>query len=47
MATNMDAALYAPPQGLEDAGMDEEAIEIEVIDPDEPTEKKVSLILDI
>lgn len=41
MATNMDAALYAPPQGLEDAGMDEEAIEIEVIDPDEPTEDDI------
>ncbi len=41
MATNMDAALYAPPQGLEDAGMSEEAIEIEVVDPDEPTEDEI------
>ena len=34
MATNIDKALYQQPQGMEELGQDEEAIEIEIIDPE-------------
>jgi len=33
MATNIDKALYQNPVGIEDASLNEEAIEIEIIDP--------------
>ena len=35
MATNIDKALYQNPVGIEDAALNEEAIEIEIIDPEE------------
>ena len=34
MATNFDKALYQQPQGIEDLAQDEDAIEIEIIDPE-------------
>jgi len=34
MATNIDKALYQQPQGMEELAQDEEAIEIEIIDPE-------------
>jgi hypothetical protein len=34
MATNIDKALYQQPQGIEDLAQDEDAIEIEIIDPE-------------
>ena len=34
MATNIDKALYQQPQGIDDLAQDEEAIEIEIIDPE-------------
>ena len=34
MATNIDKALYQQPQGMEELGQDEEAIEIEIVDPE-------------
>ena len=33
MATNIDKALFQQPQGMESLAQDEEAIEIEIIDP--------------
>jgi hypothetical protein len=35
MATNIDKALYQNPVGIEDAALNEEAIEIEIIDPEQ------------
>ena len=35
MATNIDKALFQQPQGIGDLAQDEEAIEIEIIDPEE------------
>ena len=35
MATNIDKALFQQPQGMESLAQDEEAIEIEIIDPEE------------
>jgi len=34
MATNIDKALYQQPQGMDELAQDEEAIEIEIIDPE-------------
>ncbi len=34
MATNIDKALYQQPQGMEELAQDEDAIEIEIIDPE-------------
>ena len=34
MATNIDKALYQQPQGMEELAQDEEAIEIEIVDPE-------------
>ena len=34
MATNIDKALYQQPQGMEDLAQNEEAIEIEIVDPE-------------
>jgi hypothetical protein len=34
MATNIDKALYQQPQGIDDLAQDEEAIEIEIVDPE-------------
>ena len=34
MATNIDKALYQQPQGMEEMAQDEDAIEIEIIDPE-------------
>ena len=34
MATNIDKALYQQPQGIEELAQDEEAIEIEIVDPE-------------
>jgi len=34
MATNIDKALYQQPQGMDDLAQDEEAIEIEIVDPE-------------
>jgi len=35
MATNIDKALYQNPVGIDDAALNEEAIEIEIIDPEQ------------
>jgi hypothetical protein len=35
MATNIDKALYQQPQGIDELGEQEEAVEIEIIDPEE------------
>ena len=35
MATNIDKGLYAAPLGMEDAALEEEPIEIEIVDPEE------------
>ena len=35
MATNIDKALYQNPQGIEEAALGEEPIEIEIVDPEE------------
>ena len=35
MATNIDKALYQQPQGIDELGEQEEALEIEIIDPEE------------
>jgi hypothetical protein len=35
MATNIDKALYQQPQGIDELGGQEEAVEIEIIDPEE------------
>jgi hypothetical protein len=35
MATNIDKALFQAPQGIDAAGADEEALEIEIVDPEE------------
>ena len=35
MATNIDKALFQQPKGIESLAQDEEAIEIEIIDPEE------------
>ena len=35
MATNIDKALFQQPQGMESLAQDEEAVEIEIIDPEE------------
>jgi hypothetical protein len=35
MATNIDKALYQQPAGLEELAQDEDAIEIEIVDPEE------------
>ena len=34
MATNIDKALYQQPQGMEELAQDEDAIEIEIVDPE-------------
>ena len=34
MATNIDKALYQNPVGMEEAALDEEPIEIEIVDPE-------------
>jgi hypothetical protein len=35
MATNIDKALYQQPMGIDEAGMGESALEIEIVDPEE------------
>ena len=37
MATNIDKALYAAPQSIEEAAQAEEPIEIEIVDPEQVT----------
>jgi hypothetical protein len=47
MATNIDKSLSQQPAGLEDLAMDEEAIEIEIVDPEEVRIKAGDLEIEI
>jgi len=47
MATNIDKALYQSPVGLEEAALDEEPIEIEIVDPEEVNIKAGDLQISI
>ena len=47
MATNIDKSLFQQPAGLEDLADAEEAIEIEIVDPEEVRIKAGDLEIDI